>query len=154
MWPHVGTNRNVFLDQISAERLFRCLNSNDRNTLQSIKKNIHLATATTIFYSGERPLQIFIHRSGWAVLWPDRSCKRAVHTAEVGSEMIYGLIEVLSGSTFDVSMTGLAESEFETIERDDFLHFICDQPALCFRLIKILSHLYQQTLHTIQSTDI
>lgn len=154
MWPHVGTNQNVFLDQISAEGLFHCLNSNDRNTLQSIKKKIRVATATMIFYSGERPLQIFIHRSGWAVLWPDGSFNTAVHAAEVGSGMIYGLIEVLSGSAFDVSMTSLAESEFETIERDDLLYFIRDRPALCFRLMKILSHLYRQALHTIQSTDI
>lgn len=141
----------LFHGSICVDELLRGLDSGHRQSLALIESHVTILPENIVFASGDEPLKIYVHRGGRAVLFHDSGPMSTVYACPVGFNRIYGLVEALSGSTFEFSLKTVQSGEFDVIDLDDFLTFIKHQPALCFRLAEILSRLYQQAMQTIKS---
>lgn len=146
----VGTE-HLFLDRISVDNLFSGLDQHVRKELTSIERPLRFLPNEIVFATGDQPRFIYIHRQGRVAHFQQDGIREIIFACPVVADRFYGLIEVLSGNTFNASMKTLTDNEFEVIHRDEFLAFIQEQPVLCFRLAEIISRLYQTALLTLKS---
>lgn len=136
---------------ISADSLLDGLDPCHCRALASIEEHIKVPPARVVFAVGDQPRRIFIHRSGRALLiWTDGVTHR-VSTYPVRPNHIFGLIEALSGSTYNVSMKTITSNELDVIGAGDLFNFLRDHPALCFKLAATLSRKCQSALQMIRS---
>lgn len=146
-----GTCQNFFPDSISADELFSGLTPRQQKELALIMVRVQFLPKTLVFASGEMPLRIYVHRSGRAILFHDKSLKNVISACPVESDRIYGIVEALLENPFENSIKTLSRCEFDGINRDDFLRFMSDRPLFCFRLVEMLSRLYQGAFQKIRS---
>ncbi len=142
---------HLFRHLISVEDLLNGLAPRHRQSLARIEHHSHFAPDTLVFDSHDQPDQIFVHRGGKLALFRNDRVEDLLSACPVGSGCIYGLVEALSGSDFKMSAKTITESDFDVIDRDEFLRFIKNEPELCFRLAELLSRMYQHALETIKS---
>ena len=144
------TDRIFDCEAIPADELFSGLTPLSRWDLDSIEKHVKMQPDQTVFASGDQPLYVYVHRSGRAAIFQtEANDPRFAHPVEPNH--IYGIIEVLSGDPFKVSMKTLTDSDFDLITRGDFLRFIREQPSVSFKLAKLLSGLFQDLLERVKS---
>ena len=136
---------------VTVNELFCGLSAAGRNTLASFEERRSVAANVTVFAAGDLPLFLYVHLSGSAVLIPASGPERVTYACPIGSNGIYGLVEALSGNTFESTFKTITACEFCVIGKDRFLGFIRQRPATCFRLAEILSRSYRQALQTIRS---
>lgn len=146
-----GTGQNSFPEPISADELFGGLTPRQQKELALIKVREQFLPKTSVFASGEIPLRIYVHRSGRAILFHDKTLKNVIYACPVESDRVYGIVEVLMDDPFEICIETLSWCEFDVINREDFLRFISDRPILCYRLVEILSRLNRHALHEIRS---
>ena len=144
------TREYFFRDLIFVDDLLSGLDPHLGRDLTFIENPLRVLPDEIVFALGDRPLSIYIHRSGRVALFQDGGIQDIVYACPVGSKCIYGLIEALSGNAYGMSMKTLTNSEFDVIDRDKLLSFIQNQPALCFRLAEILSRQYQHAVQTVK----
>ncbi len=144
------TREHFFRDLIFVDDLLSGLDPRLGEDLNFIEKPLRVLPDEIVFAVGDRPLSIYVHRSGRVALFQDSGFKDIVYASPVGSNCIYGLIEALSGNAYGMSMKTLTNSEFDVIDRDKLLNFIQNQPALCFRLAEILSRQFQHAMRTVK----
>ena len=143
MWPQENVGESFPCGSISIDDLLSGLDHFDRGKLESIEDRITMLPGKIVFASGDPVLNIYVHLSGRATLVQDSGANATVYSCPVGPHQIYGLIEALSESGFQMGMKTMTKSEFDVIDRGDFLDLIRSQPDVCFRLAEIVSTLYQ-----------
>ena len=150
MSPNGKTNQNFLRDTLSADELFGSLTPTHRRDLDAIMEHIRFLPDKTVISSGDQPLYIYIHQSGRATIFHDESGISG-YAFPAEPSHIYGVIEALSGKTFNIRLKTITDSDFARIERDDFLRFVREQPTVAFKLAEILSRLYQNAVQLIKS---
>lgn len=146
-----GTSQNYFPESISADELFSGLTPRQQKELALIMVREQFLPKMSVFASGEMPLRIYVHRSGRAILLHVKTLKNLNDACPVESDRLYGTVEALLENPYEISMKTLSKCEFDMIGRDDFLRFIRDRPLLCYRLVEILSRMYQRAVQKIRS---
>lgn len=145
------TGQNSFPESISADELFSGLTPRQKEDLALIMVREEFLPKTPVFASGEVPSSIYAHRSGRAILLHDKSLVNLDYSCPVESDRLYGTVEALLESPYEISMKTLSSCEFDMIGREDFFRFIRDRPLLCYRLVEILSRMHQHALQKIRS---
>ena len=100
----------------------------------------------TLFDPGECSELIYILQTGQADIYvqPNRPDPELSHSVEPGR--IYGLIEAVSGGQMWYSIKTRTKCTFSVTPRDKFIAALTEEPALCFRLAQILSHMNREIL--------
>ena len=115
--------------------LFGDLSPAAQNSLRALRAIKEFAAGETIFACPETPSAIYILAHGEAqILLDGETPARAVKTGE-----ILGLTEAVSNLPYEITVKTITESRFEYIRRDAFLDFLRDEPAVCLRLLEIIS---------------
>lgn len=137
-------------DSIFARDLFDTLAALRQTELGPTKKQIHFLPAVTVFQSGEKPDGIYVHNLGRAMVLDDgiRSVSAEAYASD--ASRVYGLIEVLSESTFNMSLRTITECEFDIISGEELVRFVLADPALTFRIATLIARLHQETLKEIR----
>lgn len=151
MIPNRHSDHNFVGRTIWADDLFDPRDKLGRDKLRTIDYYSQVRHDKVIITAGDTPTNIYIPSSGRVVIVQSRYGDHVTFNCRVSPDLIYGLVEALSGDTFDFEMVMLAPGEFYTIPYSDFLGMIHEQPADCFRLAKILGGLYQKTIGNIRS---
>ena len=136
---------------ISINELFSGLDRCQCKSVASIGEHLTVPPSTTLFASGDRPGKIFLHRSGCVLLFWSNGMKRVADASQVDQDRIYGLIEALSGDSFDMTVQTVTKSEFDVMGADDLFNFVRKEPDLCFKLTESLSSLCRTALQNIKS---
>ena len=151
MLPQDGTTKHFLRDQISMDELLSGLNHGLREDLESIESRRSVSPDNIVFASGDAPGNIYVHRSGRAVLFHENGRSDTVYSCPAESNRLYGVVEALSGNAFEISMKTVTDSEFDLIGRDEFIDLMLKYPDLCFRLAEILSRLYKESLRSLKT---
>lgn len=128
------------------DQLLAGLLPGDRRALRSLKKRISLQPGSFLVKVGDRPGKIFVHRSGVIQTLPTWGSEECFDRHPAETESVYGLSETLSGKGFNFSIKSVSSTEFDVIEKDDFLEFIRHRPELIQKLSAGLSALYGKAL--------
>lgn len=142
--------QNFTRDTLSADELFSTLPPAPRQALDLIERHVTISKDRIVFESGDQPTDIFVHRRGVAAISYNGS-NASSGADRAKPNQIYGIVETLSGSSFDICLRTITDSDFDLISRDEFLAFVSTQPALAFKLAQLLSRLYQDALDQIKS---
>jgi CRP-like cAMP-binding protein len=133
--------KHFFNRAFPAAALLGDLSPEAEKSLAGIKQSVIYAKDETVFRSGELPRFIYVLRIGKAALLS------AGDIYPVGKNEFLGLPEAISNLPYEFELKTLAPSRFETISRADFLFFLQNQSALCFRLLELfganLQKIYQ-----------
>jgi len=115
---------------------------------QPIKgQNISVPPGESFFSSGTAPTVIFVINSGEVLLVDNNGSSITIH-AEPNGEPVFGMLESLSDTTFDIKLTAVTECSVSVFKTDDVFDHIRHAPALSFRLAEVVAGLYIQTVRT------
>jgi CRP-like cAMP-binding protein len=140
----------LFRDSIFLDELLGELETELVDKLTAAGDRIIFQPGANVFNRGESPRSIYIHRRGEASLIIDAENLDSALACPVVPRCIYGLIEVLSESNFEAGLTVESTSEFDVIDRKQFLDQIRLSPGICFGLAKIFSRRYKAAVQTIK----
>ncbi len=141
--------RGLRCETLSADDLFAGLAPAGNRRLRSIEKRVTMGAGSVVFSSGDKPLHIYVQRNGRAAVVHDREVP-GEQAFPVELNCVYGVTEALSDTPFDVGIRTITDSDFDVIDREDFLLFVREEPALSFRLAEMLSRMYQKMVQRIR----
>ena len=84
--------------------------------------------------------------SSGQVLLVHNDGSRVTIDADANAEPVFGMLESLSETTFDVELTTVTECEVSILKADEVFDHIRHIPALSFRLAEVVAALYVQTV--------
>ena len=103
--------------------------------LHAVKHEKEFKKNEAVFNAGGTPSAIYILAEGEArIFYQDGA---SFLTATPGE--ILGLTEMISNLPHEASLRTVTACRFEYISRDDFLLFLQNEPAVCFRLLEIVA---------------
>ena len=146
----VGKIHTVSCDSIFARDLFDALAAFRQKDLAPKANSVSFLPAVMVFHAGEKPGSIYLHISGRAVVLDGGSTDGSGDAYAVDANRVYGLIEVLSESSFHAGLRTITNCDFDIIRGEDFLEFIKDRPILTFRIATLIARLHRQTLREIR----
>lgn len=149
MLPNNFPEHGLPCETLSADDLFTGLAPAGSKNLRSIEKRVKMGPGCMVFSSGDRPLHIYVHRRGQAAVVHDGP-RSGGYDCPVELNQVYGVTEALSDTPFAVGIRTITDSDFDVIDREDFLNFIRQEPGLSFKLAEKLSHLYQRMVQRLR----
>jgi len=122
--------------------------------LTSIKQLKKFRKGSVIYAPGEMPNCIYILVKGkmriLSKLTSDETCAaRSLEPCE-----IFGLTEAIANLPYETSAETITSCTCECIRREDFIHFLQENPNFCFHLMKQLAQNLQNTYQSLDSTNI
>jgi CRP-like cAMP-binding protein len=98
-----------------------------------------------VLSSGDIPQKLYLLRRGRAILIKERELRYDFVTP-VEPGCIYGMVEALSGDSFEYSMKTVTQCDFGVIDKDNFLGRMSNDPVMCFRLAQTMGRLNRKIL--------
>ncbi len=114
--------------------------------LQHISERRFYGRNFTVTRQGDPASQVFVVCSGWLQTTHINPAGRAVSEL-AGPNTILGLAGAMTGTDYVYSARTLEECELLLIEREAFLDFIQNNPAVSVQLLKTMSQQWQRVLH-------
>lgn len=139
--------KSIYGHLLSANCLFCDLSSEALESLARIKNMIQFQKDVFIFTRGEIPSCVYILLEGQArMLSEDDKPLRLVKPDE-----IMGLTEMIGDLPCQVDVETITPCVCESINEEDFIAFLKDQPEVCFRLAQLLGLNVQKRYKTLCS---
>ncbi len=114
--------------------------------LRSISERRFYGRHFTVTRQGDPAAHIYIVCSGWLQITHMTHAGRAVSQL-VGPGTILGLTGAMTGTGYAYSARTLGDCELQKVERNVFLEFLMNNPALSVQLLRTLSRESQSLLH-------
>ncbi len=99
----------------------------------------------TVFAAGDLPDCIYILNSGQARLTVTNGINKVTSRRLVKPDEVLGLNELLANSFCQMNVETITPCVFECLRRQDFLRFLDDEPAICYRLLSVIASNSQQS---------
>jgi CRP-like cAMP-binding protein len=125
--------------------LFANFGPDQSNTLFSNKRSILVQPGHPILTAGEAPIDIVLLETGQVEL-SHKKDKFMVDAGPEGCSPIFGILESLSETDFDLSLNAVTSCEIGLVNADEFFELVRSSPSLSFRLAEIAAGLYVRTL--------
>ncbi|MBS1795568.1 MAG: cyclic nucleotide-binding domain-containing protein [Acidobacteria bacterium] len=127
-----------FGDAILADRLFRDLADETRQSLAAVTRTRRCGPEEIVFAKGELPSSIYLLIEGEAQTItefadPGKNLVRPVERSE-----ILGLTEAITNLPYETTLKTVTPCTFESIAGEDFAAFLQSEPEVCFRLLRLL----------------
>jgi CRP-like cAMP-binding protein len=151
MPPQERADNNILCSTISAHDLFEGLSEDDTALLAKMKLSRKFQPNSTVFAPGDSVSDIYVHTAGQAELFFELGGSRRVSACPVESNLIYGLVEALSGVPSEFGFQTVTAAEVSIYRGEEFFKFVKERPALSFRLAKIISGMYKSAVETIKN---
>ena len=136
----------LFYPPLSANQVFGGLSEYGRQSLAPLIKAKHFAADEQIFAAREKPARIYILNRGRANLVYGHRSQVPAPICPVGSDQLFGAIEVLAEHNFETGLTAATPCDFDVIDHRDFVAFLQVQPEVCFRVATAISSVYKDVL--------
>jgi CRP-like cAMP-binding protein len=150
--PLLGRSENPFAPAaVPVKDLFEDADGCARQRIALMSKHWNITRGITLFSEGDKPVRIFIHRSGRVRLRWSNGYSRSITARIAGPHYIFGLIETLSNSRHLMTMQAMGNSTLEVIESAALLDLVREDQVLCFRLAEVLSQLCISATRAIRS---
>jgi len=107
-------------------------------------QHISVPPGESIFSAGTAPAAIFVITSGQVLLVQD-GISTTIHAA-ANAEPVFGMLESLSDTTFDINLKAVTECGVSVYKADEVFDHVKGSPALSFRLAEVVAGLYVQTV--------
>jgi len=113
---------------------------------QPIKgQHISVPPGESLFSAGTAPAAIFMITSGQVLLVNDDGNSTTID-AGANAEPVFGMLESLSDTTFDINLTAMTECGVSVYKADEVIDHVRRSPELSFRLAEVVAGLYVQTV--------
>ena len=125
--------------------LFANFGPDQSNTLFSNKRSIQVQPGQPIFTAGEAPVDIVLLETGQVEI-SHKKDKLMIDAHPEGSSPVFGILESLSETNFDMSLKAVTRCEIGLVNADKFFGLVRSSPVFSFRLAEIAAGLYVRTL--------
>ena len=130
---HQANPEGFFGNAFLADDLFDGLPSETLHSLRAVKQTKQFAKDEVIFGGGQMPCCLYFLREGEAQI-----LRNAVFVRPVKRNEILGLTEAITNLPYETSVKTVTPCLFECVRREDFIHFLQNEPETCFRLLQKL----------------
>ena len=130
--------------------LFANVGPDKCTTLFSNKR--YVLRGQPVFSAGDAPDHLFLIQAGQAELSHKWDKRTAIDARPDGPKPIFGVLESLSETKFDSSLTAVTDCEIGLVKAKDFFDVVRSSPELSFRLAEVAAGLYVQMLRTARTT--
>lgn len=122
----------------SADRLFCDLTPETAKSLTAIKQISRFEKEKLVFTNGELPCCVYFLLEGKAQIFAGAALPGKNLARSVAPNEILGLTEAITNLPYETNLKTLTPCQFECIQRDDFIRFLQNESAVCFRLLQLL----------------
>jgi len=142
MIPNTKRLCDPFYGSISERDLF-----NDPKKVSVLSEAVrYLEPGETLFEPGESSDRIYILQNGEAGIYVQQGSPNSTFSHPIEPGRLYGLIEAVSGGPMWYSIKARTRCSFSVIYRETLLAALAEEPALCFRLARILSQMDREIM--------
>jgi CRP/FNR family transcriptional regulator len=133
------------------ERLFCDLPEGALQAFENIKYATAYPKGAVLFVEGQAPRGIFVLCKGRVKMSICATDGKTliVKIAEPGE--VLGLSATVSGKPYELTAETIDPCQVNFTKRDDFLHFLRDQPEACFKVAEQLSEKYNMACREVRS---
>jgi CRP-like cAMP-binding protein len=108
-------------------------------------QHISVPPGESLFSAGTAPAAIFVITSGQVLIVNNDGISTTIH-AGANAEPVFGMLESLSDTTFDINLTAVTECGVSVYKADEIFDHVRRSPELSFRLAEVVAGLYVQTV--------
>ncbi len=137
--------------KLRAERIFCNLPAATLESFENIKYTTAYPQGAVLFVEGQMPRGIFVLCKGSVKLSINSPSGKTmiVKLAEPGE--VLGLSATISGKPYEVTAETIDPCQVNFVKRDDFLRFLKDDVAACFKVAEQLSEKYHNACNEVRS---
>jgi CRP-like cAMP-binding protein len=106
--------------------------------LEKQAKPVTVAPGRTLFRQGDAPAGVYIVKKG-AVTLKTRSDGDAVLNVQAGAGSLLGLPAVVGAQPYSLTAEAQEGAEVVLLSSEDFVHLMCTDPRLSFRVLQVLA---------------
>src|SRR6476469_9651893 len=92
------------------------------------------------------PDKVFLLKKGRVEMIASNGRTKRIEECTPGPPKVFGIVDVLSGTTSIEDIRAATPCVFDVIEADDLRRFLGERPDLCFRLTQALSSLCRSSV--------
>lgn len=130
---HQANSEVFFGNAFLADDLFYGLSPETLHSLRALKQTKQFARDELIFAGGQMPCRIYFLTTGEAQI-----LDKAVFVRPLARNEILGLTEAIANLPYETSVKAVTQCSFECVGREDFMHFLQNEPEICFRLLQMI----------------
>lgn len=108
-------------------------------------QHISVPPGKSLFSAGTEPTAIFVINSGQALVVRDDGSSVTID-AEPNAEPVFGMLESLSDTNYDIGVTAVTECAVCVYNADEVFNSVRSNSTLSFRLAEVVAALYVQTV--------
>ena len=138
---------------LSADQLFGDLMPKSLELLNKIKQTKRLRKKICLFSIGDLPRAIYLLREGRVQLLSSDKSNNENFTRLIEPNEIFGLTESFANLPYESCAETITPCVCDFIERSDFIHFLMNEPKVCFRLAQLLALSFQKNYRIFSSKN-
>ena len=147
----LGIMESCLTCRMRVERLFCDLPDSALQAFENIKYATAYPKRATLFLEGQPPRGIFVVCKGRVKLSVSSTDGNDLILQIAGLGEVLGLSAAVSGKPYELTAETLDPCHVSFVKREDFLHFLKDQPEACFKVAEQLSEKYNHTCREMRS---
>lgn len=151
MWPNTTAVDDPYHGSISEKELISKQSAETRALYASSAFRRVFPAGSIVSGPAASPSFIYILRTGIASFQSGDEETVSEIRHQVSANRLYGVIEAFTRCEIEPQIVAVTECSFDLISQSDFIALANDDPKLCFRLIVILGHMYNDVVRSIKA---
>ncbi len=142
----------ISLESLATMPIFKSLSVSDLQVLAGLWRPRVLKQGETLFRKGDTGTSMFIIESGIIeISVPDEHQKRDIRVSVLHESDFFGELSLIDGLPRTATAVAVEECQLLEMQRDDFLDFLLERPAVAISMVSEIGHRLRATNELVTS---